>query len=266
MSDLTGIEKRKLEHALGMGNGYLLNFGNRTFGEFFLDFFGIDIWDAKYNYSTGSKANRMRAFWSLETNYLVGRVLGTIFDDWQEFRESDSPDEPPEECLQIAQRLIESAPAPDLAAFVPVGDDQSFDRLARSVRESIERNEPEAGLDRLHTFTVKYFRALCEKRGIDTPRDKPLHSLVGEYVKALRSAGEVESEMTARILKSSISVMESFNLVRNEHSLAHDNAMLSPDEAHLIFSHVSSVFRFVQAVEAKRDASTSDPELDDIPF
>lgn len=266
MSDLTGIEKRKLEHGLAMGDGYLLNFFNRTFGEFFLDFFGIDIWDAKYAYSSGSKANRTRAFWNLETNYLVGRVLATIFDDWQEFRVCDSPEEPPEECLQIAQRLIESAPAPDLAAFVPVGNDQSFDSLARSIRESIERNQPEAGLDRLHTFTVKYFRTLCESRGIDTPRDKPLHSLVGEYVKALRSAGEIESEMTTRILKSSISVMDSFNAVRNERSLAHDNEMLSLDEASLIFSYVTSVLRFIQAIEAKHAAPTSALGDEDIPF
>jgi len=62
MSDLTGIEKLKLECALDMGGGYVLGFSNRTFGEFFLDFFGIDIWDARYDYASGSKANRMRAF------------------------------------------------------------------------------------------------------------------------------------------------------------------------------------------------------------
>ena len=47
MSDLTAIEKRKLERALGMGSGYVLDFSNRTFAEFFLDNFGIDIYDDK---------------------------------------------------------------------------------------------------------------------------------------------------------------------------------------------------------------------------
>jgi hypothetical protein len=46
MSDLTAIEKRKLERALGMESGYVLNFSNRTFIEFFLDSFAIDIYDA----------------------------------------------------------------------------------------------------------------------------------------------------------------------------------------------------------------------------
>lgn len=267
MSDLTPIEKRKLERALGMGTGFVLGFSNRTFAEFFLDFFGVDIYDGKYEYESGSKANRMRAFWNLESNYLVGRVLGTLFDDWQEFRGFQDPDEPPEECLEIAQRLRESTPAPDLAAVVPIGDDKSLESLARSVRDSMERGEPEAGLDRLHTFVVRYFRSLAEKRGIATPRDKPLHSVVGEYVKALRSSGEIETEMTARILKSSISVMDAFNAVRNDRSLAHDNNMLSPDEALLIFSHVTGLIRFIQAVEARSvPASPPASELDDIPF
>jgi hypothetical protein len=267
MSDITGVEKMKLERALDMGGGYVLDFSNRTFGEFFLDFFGIDIWESKYEYQSGSKANRLRAFWKVEGNYLVGRVLQTIFENWSEFRGAGVPEEPPDEAVQIAKRLVESAPAPDLAGVVPVDGDTSLDCLARSVSESITRNEPQAGLDRLHTFTVKYFRSIAEKRGIDTPRDKPLHSLVGEYAKMLRASGEIESEMTDRILRSSISVMDAFNDVRNNRSLAHDNEMLSRDEALLIFNHVVNVLRFVQSLETKASAPSADSAVyDDIPF
>jgi len=35
MSDLTSIERRKLERLLCMGGGYVLNFSDRTFREFF---------------------------------------------------------------------------------------------------------------------------------------------------------------------------------------------------------------------------------------
>jgi len=267
MSDLTGIEKLKLERALDMGGGYVLGFSNRTFGEFFLDFFGIDIWDAKYDYASGSKANRMRALWKLEGNYLVGQVLQTIFENWQEFVGYGEPEDPPEEAVQIAKRLVESAPAPDLAGIVPIGGDTSLDSLARSVSDAIARNEPEAGLDRLHTFAVKYFRSACERRDIRTPRDKPLHSLVGEYAKTLRARGEIESQMTYLILKSSISVMDAFNEVRNTRSLAHDNEMLTRDEALLIFNHVVNVLRFVQSIETRTGVPAPGPDLDDdIPF
>lgn len=201
MSDLTAIEKRKLERALGMTTGYVLNFSNRTFAEFFLDNFGLNIYDARYDYGSGSKANRMRAFWNRESSYVVGRVLELLFSEWKEFCGFSASAEPPEDCLKIVRRLKESAPVPEIGAIIPNAEEQSFETLARSVRESIERNEPEIGLDRLHTFVVKYFRVLCEKRGLCPAHDKPLHSLVGEYVKTLRDQGAIESEMTERILR-----------------------------------------------------------------
>ena len=114
MSDLTTIEKRKLERVLGMGSGYVLGFSNPTFAEFFLDTVGIDIYDTKYEYLGGSKANRMRAFWKLESNYLVGQILDQLFTEWNEFKGFDAPETPPEECLRIVRRLKESAPVPDI--------------------------------------------------------------------------------------------------------------------------------------------------------
>lgn len=268
MSDLTAIEKRKLERALGMGSGYVLGFSNRTFQEFFLDSVGIDIYDAKYDYDSGSKANRMRAFWNLESNYLVACVLDLLFTEWDEFKGYGASDVPPEECLRIVQRLKESASVPDIGVVTSISEDQTFDMLARSVQDAINRNEPEAGLDRLHTFVVKYFRDLCRKRRITASTDKPLHSLVGEYVKALKAEGLIESVMTERILKSSISVMEAFNRVRNDQSLAHDNKMLNYNESLLIFAHVTSSIRFIEAIEKPSTEKSPQVEesLDDIPF
>jgi len=264
MSDLSAIEKRKLERTLQMGGGYVLNFSNRTFAEFFLDELGIDIYDGKYDYGSGSKANRMRAFWDVESNYIVGKALELLFDDWSEYA-GPGVDPPSEAYFKIARRLKESAPVPDIAAVVPIADDKSFESLARSVKEAIDNNQPEHGLDRLHTFVVKYFRALCEQRGIEVDRKKPLHSLVGEYIKAIRKAGLIESEMTERILKSSISVMEAFNKVRNDQSFAHDNEILNYNESLLIFGHVTSSIRFIQAIESQPKALQLD-EFNEIPF
>ena len=75
MSDLSIVEKRNLEKLFGMGGGYVLEFSNRTFDEFIFDSIGKTIYDSKYDYSSGSKANRLRAFWSVEPNYVVGKLL-----------------------------------------------------------------------------------------------------------------------------------------------------------------------------------------------
>src|SRR5436853_5986748 len=60
LADLSILEKRQLERVLQMGSGYLLNFSDRTFQEFVADSVGRDICDLRYNYASGSKANRMR--------------------------------------------------------------------------------------------------------------------------------------------------------------------------------------------------------------
>jgi hypothetical protein len=59
MSDLTNLEKRKLEKLLGMASGYVLNFSNKTFSEFVMDCTGLNIFDPRYEYASGSKANRL---------------------------------------------------------------------------------------------------------------------------------------------------------------------------------------------------------------
>lgn len=271
MSDLTSSEKRKLERLFGMGSGYVLDFSNRTFAEFVEDSVRRDIYDARYDYGSGSKANRLRGFWGVEANNLVGKLTGDLVEYGKDIDAFKNDDSLPEECLKIVTRLKQASPVADLDALSATVDDRDFETVAAHVREVIEKNQPEAGLDRLHTFVIKFVRTLCEERGITITREKPLHSLFGEYVKRLRDDGHLESEMTARILKSAISVLDAFSDVRNNQSLAHDNPILNHDESLLIFNHVASSVRFIRALEDRlkrqqmREKAATVRE-DDIPF
>jgi len=76
MSDLSSTARRKLEQLLGMSSGYVLNFSNRTFDDFFVERIGRSIYDSQYDYGSGSKANRLRGFWKVEGNSLVGKLMG----------------------------------------------------------------------------------------------------------------------------------------------------------------------------------------------
>ena len=271
MSNITFPEKTRFEKLFEMKSGYVLDFYKSTFQEFVADSVGKDIFDEKYNKASGLKANRLRAFWAEEPNHIVGKLLSDLLDHYVAECRSDGQEDLLADCRRIASHLLQSGPVDDAAAFSPLTDDRDFELVARAVRDSIDRNEPELGLDRLHTFVVRFMRGLCAQRGIATERDKPLHSLVGEYVKQLRSAGQLESEMTERILKSSISVLESFNRVRNDQSLAHDNPVLNHNESLLIFNHIASSVRFLVVLEQElsQTSSRTVPAVaanDDIPF
>ena len=82
MSSLTDIEKRYLEKLLGMQSGYVLDYSDATFGEFF-NRHKIDIHGSKYQTYGTSKAKKMRTFWEREPDALVGNVLSEMLDSYQ---------------------------------------------------------------------------------------------------------------------------------------------------------------------------------------
>ena len=276
MANLSPLEKHKFEKFFGMETGYVLDFSNRTFREFILDSVGIDIYDDKYNYWSGSKANRLRAFWNLEQDAIVGKLLMDLLEYWGLMR--DQPPSPYERslydgCWRIASRLKETPLVEGYEVLESYADVENFASLMNAIRESIERNEPETALDRLHTFVVKYIRQLCDKHEIPYDRKTPLHGLFGSYVKYLRSNGLLESQMAERILKSSVRIIQDFNHVRNDKSLAHDNPLLNRNESILIFNFVASTIRFIEALEKEiaeksgwEDGVSNDIVFDDIPF
>jgi hypothetical protein len=274
MPDLTNTEKRRFEKLLEMGGGYVLNFSNRTLDEFVIDSIGHSIYDPRYTYGSGSKANQMRGLWKIEANHIVGKLIGDLLDYAVEIGSVGKGSQWYLDCQNTVLRLKQGSPVSDLDALTAPSDERDLEVVAAAVRSSINENKPEAGLDRLHTFITKYLRSLCERRGVAVSRDKPLHSLVGEYVKKLRDLGYIESEMTLRILKTSISNLEAFNDVRNNRSLAHDNPMLNYDEALLIFNNVASSVRFMRSLqdridrreEARPFASDDAVDSDDVPF
>ncbi|MBW5287230.1 abortive infection family protein [Burkholderia gladioli] len=263
MATLSSIEKRKLERLLGMSNGYLLDFSDRTFSIFFEEHTGLDIDNPRYrtNQSSGSKANRMRGFWTTEPDHIVAKVLLAMIEHATEYQ-CFAPEVDAAlltDARQIIGRLSRSPSShvPEMDAFTASVNELDFEAAAKHIRTAIEQNEPATALDRLHVFTIKFLRTHCERRGIEINRDKPLHSLMGEYVKAIRTAGLIESDMTDRILRSSISTLEAFNAVRNNMSLAHDNPILNHSEALLIFSHVGASIRFIRALEDRAASRSS---------
>ena len=269
MSDLTTTEKRKLERLLGMASGYVLNFSNRTFEDFILECTGRAIYDTKYEFGSGSKANRLRGFWNVEGNQTTGKLLTDMiaYGLGEGLLTNITL---VEECRKIATRLSQDSTVPEIDTLIAVINEPDFECVAKAAREAIEKNEPESGLDRLHTFVVKFIRSLCQQSNLQTNRDKPLHSLFGEYVRHIRDGGFIETDMSERILKSSISTFEAFNHVRNYRSLAHDNPLLNYDEALLIFNHVCSTIRFLRGLEGRikqrRQAEATKDGGDEIPF
>ncbi len=264
MSNLSPSEKRKFERLFNMDNGYVLSFTNGSFQNLVIDAVEIDIYDKKYGNGGGSKANRLRAFWREESNSLVSKLLEELLKFWRSER-TDSLQEATldekklyEDCLKILERLKNEMLVENVDVLVPNSEEVDFGKLSKSIRETIERNEPEQALDRLHTFVVKYLRNLCSKYSIHYDKNVPLHSLFGGYIKHLQEKNLIESDMTIRILKSSISILEAFNEVRNNKTFAHSGKLLNYHESLLIFNNVSNTILFIKSIEERGNLPSAD--------
>lgn len=101
-----------------MGSGYVLGFSNRTFEEFFREVVGVHIFDSRYHLGSGSKANRMRAFWRLATDEQLRSLLRGLLEAWELYSDSPIPDSAQRLLQQILGRLGGSSNAVEAQQIV----------------------------------------------------------------------------------------------------------------------------------------------------
>lgn len=259
MSDLKSVERMQFEDLFDMGTGYVLGnrFSDTTFRQFIYSSVGIDIDDEKYYTIGTSKAKRLKAFIEIEDNYIVAKVLNEILEVWVEIQLRKNYVDDIEEiedraklrtykkCKIAIDRLNENS----VDIEVLETKEEDFTLLVSQIKISIDNGQVDGALDRLHTYMVKYMRKLCIKHNIKFVSDEPLHSLFGKYIKEIEKNNIIETEMTIRILKSNISILEKFNFVRNNQTLAHDNDVLNYNESVFIFNSIIPVKAFIDAIE-----------------
>lgn len=102
MSQLKAHEKVVFEKLFDRG-GYVLNFTDRTFSEFFREH-GVDIDGEKYKFNGPSKKKRLRAFWEIEQDVLVGRVLEALLEYACATENVDKREK--EKALEMIDRLL----------------------------------------------------------------------------------------------------------------------------------------------------------------
>ncbi|MEH6487312.1 restriction endonuclease [Hyphomonas oceanitis] len=77
-----------------MWQGYVMNFSDRTFSDFFDDELGINIDDPKYSLAGGSKAKRLRYFLRESEPQLVARTLLALGEYRASYRRRSSEPDP----------------------------------------------------------------------------------------------------------------------------------------------------------------------------
>ena len=108
---LTHIEKQKLERELRMQGGYVLDFTNRTFEEFFREVVGVDIYSRAYELCSGSKANRMRAFLQVATGQQLLLMFRGFVEGWNLYSNTAMSPSARQLFEQVISRLSADVPS-----------------------------------------------------------------------------------------------------------------------------------------------------------
>ena len=112
MSSLKVLEKRRFEDLFNMSSGYVLDFTDASFASFFKDTVKVQINDGCYAGNGGSKAKRLRAFWEMENDVMVGKVLEGMLELWRyqnEKGENYNTDLKYDDCRKTVARLLGKA-------------------------------------------------------------------------------------------------------------------------------------------------------------
>jgi hypothetical protein len=239
-----------VDEVLGMSQGYVLDFNDKTFNDFVRRTFGIDVTAPIYTVDGTSKAKRMRAF----LRALVPGAQAEVLRKFWVYRQRSSTSFPTLEprvqsaFLMMMARLEGGSQPIDLGVVEKFNEDQTLSELVDAIEREIQANSPHAALDRLHTYTMKKFAELLRGDGIEVSQKDTLQGRAGRYINGLRRAGQI-GDISDQIAKSATQIFERFNDVRNNSSLAHDNQLLGRAEGRYVFETILSLLRFIKALD-----------------
>jgi hypothetical protein len=195
MSSLLFIEKTKLEKLFGMSGGYVANFSDKTFGNLLADVVGVDIHDEKYQANGTSKANKLRAFWRVEPDYIVGKAILAIIEYVEEgltegidgFAEKKNLLEP---CKAIARRLMSGAVTlDDLKQKAVTFDARHLAEQIRRIEQSID-TDPALAIGTAKELIETACKTILAERGKPVSGTPDIATLTKQTLKELKLVPE----------------------------------------------------------------------------
>ena len=209
MSKLSIADRQILETHFGMASGYVLNFSDRTFEEFVFEAVGRNIHDDKYTAGGTSKANKLRTFWMIESDYSVGKLIL----DLVEYEAMLNPSQEAgakaraEKCRQIASKLL--AGGPSLSSLKEHAKILNANHLAEQIRrlEASVESDPGLAIGTAKELIETCCKTILAERGKPVTGTPDISTLTKETLKELKLVpeGVPEAARGADVIKRLLS-------------------------------------------------------------
>ncbi len=271
MANLSFMEKQVICRLFGISDGFVFKFWsdhglyNKTITkDMILDACGIDIYrDEEYKKLSQQKC--IQRIWDEESPQTVANLLKALISYFHFQMEGDCWDDETQSDYQQVQSIINRLESIDTLDLPKQTERQSIQLIMEDIEANIRNGKPELIIDRLHTFSVDFFRTLCKKHGIVTEDDRgsefPLHSLVGRLKNWYAENHYFDSEFSVVAIQNTINIFDKYNTIRNDQSAAHPNEMLNKAKAMYAVRIVAETLTFIDKIERIKDEDTSEPRF-----
>jgi len=198
VSTFSMTERHNLEKFLVMSSGYVLNFSDRTFGEFVFETVGIDVHDEKYSAEGTSKAKKLRTLWKIEPDYTVGKLILALIDYDTSFNAEPDAEAKAlaENCRQIGTRLLAGGPSLDpLKEHAKVLNANHLAEQIRRLEASVE-TDPSLAIGTAKELIETCCKTILAERGKPVSGTPDVSTLTKETLKELKLVPEGIHEAT----------------------------------------------------------------------
>ena len=185
-------DRHTLEKFLGMSSGYVLDFSDRTFGEFVFEVVGIDIHDEKYTMEGTSKAKKLRGFLKLESDHTVGKLLLALiaYDESLNAEQTDEAKALADKCRQIATRFLTGGPGLNpLKEHAKVLNANHLAEQIRRLEASVE-TDPSLAIGTAKELIETCCKTILAERGKPVLGTPDVSTLTKETLKELKLVPE----------------------------------------------------------------------------
>lgn len=250
---LPGHQREIFDRIFRSGSGYVLDFSDRTMGEWFEEACGLEIFQERFQRDGTSKGKTLRCFVEVAEPRLVARVMRELWA-YRQLRGLVGSDPSAESRLaswfeQFITELESASSMPLEDAIRDFSGDTTLRKLNASIASDLISEKPDVALDRVHTYCVKRLRHILAGKGQAFDASTPLDALFGAYGRLLKESAKV-SEFALPALRAQHKLFEGLNHARNKRSLAHDNELLDFSEAKFVIDSTLVSLAFIERLEA----------------
>lgn len=209
MNALSITDRHNLERHFGMSGGYVLNFSDRTLGEFVFEVVGVDIHDEKYTTAGTSKANKLRTFWKVESDHVAGKLILALIDYDASLNAAQDAEAKAlaEKCRQIAARLL--AGGPSLSPLKEHAKVMNANHLAEQIRrlEASVETDPSLAIGTAKELIETCCKTILAERGKPVSGTPDVSTLTKATLKELKLVpeGVPDSARGADVIKRLLS-------------------------------------------------------------